>query len=268
MPMPDSERAVRQTICEIGRRLYRYRYVVATEGNISYRFDDGHIVATPTGVCKGELTPDMLITLDIEGRVHGPGRPSTELPMHLFIYRRRSDVAAVVHAHPLHATAFATAGIPLNECVLPEVITTLGAIPLAAYATPSTQELPQSLEPYVDRYDAILLANHGAVTMGRDLWDAYFKMERLEQFAAVLYLARQLGGARPLGAAEVEKLMAIRQTYGLEGEVPMCALPALQGPSEDACACEHPHEGPPLGEFETIIEQVLAEVRPLLLKTS
>ncbi|RMD96765.1 MAG: class II aldolase/adducin family protein [Calditrichaeota bacterium] len=220
-----TEDQIRVAICEIGRRLYAKNMVAANDGNISYRFSDDRILTTPTGVCKGEMQPEMLVMVDLRGHPLGPGRPSSELPMHLFIYQHRRDVSAVVHAHPPHATAFATAGISLQECVAPEIITTLGSIPLAPYGTPSTPELPESLRPFVSRYDAILLANHGAVTLGKDPWEAYFKMERLEHYARIIFLARQLNGEKPLTKQDVEKLARVRQVYGLSGEAPGCVIP-------------------------------------------
>ena len=263
--MSSSEISLRNTICAIGQRLYQKNFVAANDGNISCRLAGDRILTTPTGVCKGDLTPENLVVTDLEGNPRSRGRPSSELPMHLFIYHNRPDVAAVVHAHPIYATAFATAGIALSECVLPEVVTTLGSIPLASYATPSTQELPESLRPYVAKYDAILLANHGAVTMGRDLWDAYFKMERLEHYAHVLFLARQLGGEKRLRAGEVEKLMAIRERYGLTGENPGCELlPETPDSGNESCGCEHPIDS----RYEDLIEAILAEIRPVVLGKS
>ncbi len=257
--MMPSEREIRRTICEIGRRLYRFRMVAANDGNISCRLAADRIVTTPTGVCKGDMTADMLVTVDRSGRVLSTGRPSSELPMHLFIYEQRPDVRAVVHAHPIYATAFATAGIGLNECVLPEVVMTLGSIPLAQYATPGTDELPESLRPYVQRYDAILLANHGAVTFGRDLWDAYFKMERLEHYAQILFLARRLGGERPLSRQEFDRLIALRERFGLEGPGPGCEIVERPAAQQTECGCgDHAH----VHDTERIIDELYREIRP------
>jgi L-fuculose-phosphate aldolase len=155
-----------------------------------------------------EITPDGQ-------QLGGSGRPSTEVGMHLFIYSQRPDVHAVVHAHPVHATGFATARIPLDQCLFPEVIVGLGAVPLAHYATPSTAEVAASLQPFVKTSDAILLANHGVVTYGPDLLDAYFNMEKVEHAAHIAFVARMLGGARSLTDEEVEKLRKISvQSYG------------------------------------------------------
>ncbi len=258
--MTPSTYKIRQTICEVGQRLYRFRMVASNDGNISYRIDDDHIIATPTGVCKGDMTPEGLVTVDIHGRVKGGGRPSSELAMHLFIYQQRPDVSAVVHAHPIYATAFATAGLAMNECVLPEIVITLGAIPLAQYGTPSTHELPESLRPYVHDHDAILLANHGAVTFGRDLWDAYFKMERLEHYAQILFLARQLGGERGLASPEVEKLREIRQKFGLSGPAPECIVADMRQQHDHDCTCgKHTHASGT--DIERLIDEIYQEVK-------
>ncbi|HSA24843.1 MAG TPA: class II aldolase/adducin family protein, partial [Myxococcota bacterium] len=153
----------RQELVEYGRRLWLRGFVAANDGNLSVRLDGERVLTTPTGVSKGFMAPDDLLVTDLGGaRVEGRGRPSSELPMHLEIYRGRPDVRAVVHAHPPVATAFAVAGIPLDQCLLPEMVVSLGAIPIAPYGTPSTEEIPASIRPFVPRCDAVLLANHGA----------------------------------------------------------------------------------------------------------
>src|SRR5687767_9726365 len=170
------EEQVRADIVEAGRRLYARGFVASNDGNISYRLDDTRLITTPKSVSKGFMTPDMMVVVDYSGRkVAGDRDPSSELPMHLEIYRNRPDVNAVVHAHPPLATGFAVAGIPLTRAVLAEVITTLGSIPIAEYGTPSTPELPASVEPFVRTHDALLLANHGALALGTDLFAAYYK---------------------------------------------------------------------------------------------
>jgi L-fuculose-phosphate aldolase len=206
-------------ILDICHCLYAKSFVTATDGNVSVRLENGNILTTRTAINKGMVTEGDLIEVAMDGNISSPithpssliAKPSTEIRMHLYIYSQRLDVNAVVHAHPPYATGFATARQPLNECLFPEVIVGLGAIPLAEYATPSTEEVSKSLEPYVKIADAILLANHGVVTYGKDLWDAYFKMEKVEHAAHITFIARMLGGERPLSPEDIEKLRAISQ---------------------------------------------------------
>lgn len=205
-----------ENLIDVCRRLYEKDFVSATDGNISVRLDNNNFLTTRTGINKGMVTTSDLIEVDASGNiVSGDYLPSTELVMHLFIYSRRPDVNAVVHAHPPYATGFATARQPLTGCLLPEVIVGLGAIPLAEYATPSTNEVIKSIEPFVNQADAILLANHGVVAYGKDLLDAYFKMEKVEHAAHITFVARMLGGEKLLTKEEVEKLKAISiESYG------------------------------------------------------
>jgi L-fuculose-phosphate aldolase len=212
----------------ICHRLYEKGFVTATDGNVSARLPSGNILVTPRAINKGRVGFSDLVEVNIDGTpVTLDRKPSTELEMHLFIYRQRRDVHAVVHAHPTYATGFATARIPLTACLFPEVIVGLGAIPLAPYATPSTAEIAEALAPFVNNADAILLANHGAVTYGSDLDDAYFKMEKVEHAARITFVARLLGGEHPLSSAEVEKLRAISiASYGKEPEGKTACEPA------------------------------------------
>ena len=205
---------LRRKICEIGRLMYARRFVAANDGNISVLLKGGNILTTPTGVSKGSMKPKDLVVTDSTGRAVGQGKPSSELLMHLFIYNERADVKAVVHAHPIYSTGYAVTGIALDQYIVPEIITTLGSIPLAAYGTPSTRELAETLRPHIKKADGILLANHGVVTVGRDLKDAYFKMERIEHYAQIMFVAKELGGAKKLPPEEVEKLHALCKNYG------------------------------------------------------
>src|SRR5215471_1963145 len=205
------EPGIHEEICWIGRKVHACGFVAGCDGNISVRTGRETILATPTGICKGLMEADDLVTVDMEGRQTGGHRhPSTELAMHLLFYRMRSDVRAVVHAHPPTATGFAAAGIALDEPLVAEVVVTFGAIPLAAYGTPGTRELSDSLAPFVPGHDAILMANHGVVTCGPSLLNAFMKMEKVEHYAKVVAVARQLGPSRPLSAEEVRKLMQAR----------------------------------------------------------
>src|SRR3990170_7132068 len=173
-----SETQLRADIVEVGRRMYARGYTASNDGNISARLDDRRLVMTPKSVCKGFMTPEMLCITDLDGtKLAGERDPSSEMQMHLEVYRQRPDVEAVVHAHPPIATGFAVAGIPLDRAVLAEVLTTLGSVPIAEYATPSTLELPEAVRKYIKAHDGMLLANHGALTVGADLFAAYYKME-------------------------------------------------------------------------------------------
>lgn len=218
-----SELSLRQQISEIGRRLYEKNFVAANDGNISVRLDANRVLTTPTGVSKGFMTPESMVIVDLEGHPLSAGKPSSEILLHLFAYRERAEVQAVVHAHPLYATGFAVAGLSFDNCVTPEIIVTLGSIPLAPYGTPSTQQLPDTLRPYIHHHDAFLLANHGAVAVGKDLWDAYYKLERLEHYAHILFISRQLGGEKILPKDDVQELLSLRAKYGQTGLNPGCS---------------------------------------------
>jgi len=221
---------LKEDICEVGRRLYGNGYIAAMEGNASIRLGENEVMSTPAGACKGYLTPSMIVTCDMEGKkLQGELRVSTEIQMHLSVYRARPDVRAVVHAHPPKSTGFAVAGVPLNKAVLAEVVVTLGCVPLAQYGTPSTQELADSVDRLVRTSDGILLSNHGALTVGRDIYDAYYKMEVIEHFAEISLISRQLGGERLLPRQEVSRLLDLRQkVYQLQGPPggDACPVPA------------------------------------------
>ena len=226
------ESSLRADIVEVGRRMYARGYTASNDGNISARLGEDRLLMTPKGVCKGFLTPDMLCITDLEGRkLDGERDPSSEMLMHLEVYRQRPEVRAVVHAHPPTATGFAVAGIPLTRAVLAEVLATLGSIPIAEYATPSTRELPAAVRKYIKAHDGMLLANHGALTVGTDLFSAYFKMETIEHFAKISLVARLLGRENLIAREEVLKLQELRGAYGIKAPAPICADP----PTEEVC---------------------------------
>ena len=184
----------RRQMVDVGQRLYDRGLIVAGEGNLSARLADGRILITPAGFCKGRMRPVDLVIVDGSGKqLSGIHSPTSELGMHLTVLSRRRDVGACVHAHPPYATAFAVAGIPLTEAVLPEIVADLGEIPLAPYATPSTPAVGESILPWLDRCNAFLLKNHGVLTLGPDLETAFRRMETVERFAQVLFIARSLG---------------------------------------------------------------------------
>jgi L-fuculose-phosphate aldolase len=218
-----TEHELRTGIVEVGRRLYARGYTASNDGNISARLDDRRLIMTPKNVCKGFMTPDMMVITDLEGKkIAGERDPSSEMQMHLEVYRQRPDANAVVHAHPPTATGFAVAGIPLDRAVLAEVVTTLGSVPIAEYATPSTKELPAAVAKFVKVHDGMLLANHGALTLGVDLLSAYYKMETVEHFAKISLVARLLGGERLLSRQEVNRLQDLRGMYGIAAPAPIC----------------------------------------------
>ena len=206
--------SVRELICEVGRRAYARQMGAANDGNISVLLDDLTLLCTPTGVSKGFMTPDQICHLDRNGALleDNGWRPSSEISMHLTVYAHRPDVRAVVHAHPLYATVHAICGKPLTQQIMPESTMFLGEVPLTPYGLPSTVELSDAITPYLDRYDAILLENHGALTYGHTVMSAYFKMEALDYYAKVVYLAANYGGAKEFNAEQVTKLLEIRRT--------------------------------------------------------
>ncbi len=211
-----SEKQHRHEICAAGRWMYERGFIAACEGNLSVRLEAHLILTTPTCLNKGMLAPEDLVLTDLDGRqLAGSRKVSSELAMHLTIYRQREDVKAVCHAHPPTATGFAAAGRALDQALLPEVIIGLTQIPLVKYATPGTPELSAAIESFVAHYDALLLANHGAVTWGPDLLTAFQRMETVEQFAKVTLAAELAGGAKLLSSREVAKLMAARHRYAV-----------------------------------------------------
>ncbi len=211
-----SEQRIREEIVEAGRRLAERFFVAANDGNISARLSEGELLITPTGVNKGELTPEMLLKVDGQGRVlAGSLKPSSEMKMHLAVYRGRSDVGAIVHAHPPAATGFASCGIRLDrDVVLPEVIFGLGAIGFAEYGTPTTEEVPRAVEREIQQSEAVLLANHGSLTVGGTVMEAYYRTEVLEMYARVRLVTKLLGGPRMLEGAQVEELYRVRERQG------------------------------------------------------
>jgi len=223
--MDTQEKLLRDQICDIGRRIYLKDMVAANDGNISAKLAEGSFICTPTGVSKGYMTTEMLCKINEKGELverNSQGfRPSSEIKMHLKIYEKRGDINAVVHAHPLHATAHAICHIPLDKQIMPEATISLGIVPIAEYGAPSTTELPESLLPYLEEYDAVLLANHGAVTYGEDVISAYYKMESLEFYAKLLYLASNIGTPRELPPERVTQLLELREkVYKVVGRHP------------------------------------------------
>ena len=212
---------IKQEICEVGHRLYAHGFVAANDGNISVKLSENEFYCTPTGVSKGSLTPEMIIKIDAEGnKLEGTLNPSSEIKMHLRVFRERPDVNAVVHAHPPVATAFTVAGIPLDRYILPEAVLTIGDVPTCAYATPSTMEIPDSLMPYIQEHDAFMLKNHGALTVGNTLTRAFFTMEEVEFNAKIMKYAMELGRIQEISEEKMYELMDLRVKMGLPGKHP------------------------------------------------
>ena len=210
-----TEVALRVKIAEVGRRLYALGFVPATDGNISARLGSGAVLITPSGVSKGALTPENIAKIDMEGKALSGQKPSSEYLLHLCFYKQRPDAGAVVHAHPPLATGLASAGVALDKPLTSEMIISLGRVPLAAYATPGTTEVADSIAGLVGDHNAIMLANHGVVTCGRDLETAFQRMETVEQAAKISLAAALAGGGRMIPPGKVEKLEEIRRKLGL-----------------------------------------------------
>ncbi len=236
--MPKTDQEYRQDIVEIGRLVYQKGWVAANDGNITVRLDAERILATPTGVSKGMMHPDDLIVVDMQGnKISGRKERTSEILMHLKVYELRPDVRSVLHAHPPVATGFAAAGRPLNLALLPEVIIGLGCVPLADYGLPGTSALTDPLVPYIPKYDAIMMGNHGAVSYGEDVYKAFFRMETVEHFARISLVAELLGGPTVLPQVEVDKLFDSRARYGVKaraGAEPGCPVCAEQVPQQVA----------------------------------
>ena len=218
-----SEYEIKKQICDIGKRIYDRNMVAANDGNISVKINDNEILCTPTGVSKGFMTPDYICKVDTKGNIiqANPGfKPSSEIKMHLRVYEERPDVKSVVHAHPVYATSFAIAGIPLTQPIMPEAVIALGCVPIAKYGRPSTMEIPDAVSEYVQYFDAVLLENHGALTYSDSLLNAYMKMESVEFYAQLLYQSKMLGGPKELTPQQVEDLYEIRRQFGMKGRHP------------------------------------------------
>lgn len=209
-----TESQLRSEIIATGQKLFDRDFVAATSGNISLRLDSGLFLVTPSNMSKGSMKEEDILVVDGAGKVRfGRRKLTSEFLMHRRIYERRPDVCAVVHAHPPIATGFACAGISLDQAIAAEAILALGKVPLAPYATPGTPEVPESLDPYIGESGAILLANHGVVAYGRDLAEAFGRMEIVEHYAKITLVAKLLGRQQILSQDEIAKLMGARSAY-------------------------------------------------------
>jgi L-fuculose-phosphate aldolase len=262
-----NEYEIKKQICDIGKRIYDRNMVAANDGNISVKLNDHEFLCTPTGVSKGFMTPEYICKVDENGnclQANGNFRPSSEIKMHMRVYKCRPDVGAVVHAHPTFATAFAIAGIPLTQPIMPEAVIALGCVPIAEYGTPSTMEIPDNVEKYLPYYDAVLLESHGALTWSTDLLAAYHKMESVEFYAELLYKSRQLGGPKEFDKDQIQKLYEIRRQMGLPGKHPADLCSNLGGQCGGGC---HSCDGTKTTEdsVSADIEKIVAEVTKKIL---
>ncbi len=224
---------IKKEICEVGHKLWTKGFVAANDGNISVKISENEYYCTPTGVSKGDLTPDMIIKVDKDGKkLEGKLSPSSGIKMHMGVYRERPDVTAVVHAHPPVATAFTVADIDLDQYILPEAVLTIGDVPTCDYGTPSTMEIPDSLDPYIQNHDAFLLRNHGALTVGCNLQKAFFVMEEVEFNAVICKHAMDLGAVHEISSDQLKKLMDLRKKMNLPGR-----HPGIDYGDEPACNC-------------------------------
>ena len=206
----------REVMCDICHKMWQLGWVAANDGNLSVKLPDGNFLATPTGISKSFITPEKLVIINPEGEVLQAidgYRPSSEIKMHLRCYKERDDVGAVLHAHPPTATGYAVAHIPLDRYTMIETVAAIGSIPVTPYGTPSTYEVPDAIAPYLQEHDVLLLANHGALTVGADAITAYYRMETLELFAKISLNAHLLGGAKEIPKEQIDKLLYLRDNY-------------------------------------------------------
>ncbi|WP_181015295.1 class II aldolase/adducin family protein [Alkalispirochaeta sphaeroplastigenens] len=214
--MACTDSSARREIVHYSRKVHASGLVCATDGNLSLRLDDSRFIITPSGVRKEDISEEMLLVMNMEGDVlEGEGRPSTEYKLHREVYRRRSDITAVIHAHPPKAVAFTIAGRRLDTGLLPECVVTLGNVPVAPYALPGTEALPRSMTELICLSDVVLLARHGSVTAGTSLGEAFKKLEKLEQCAQIQLYAEALGGPKPFSSREIADLEGLRGHYGV-----------------------------------------------------
>lgn len=214
---------IREQICDVCHKMWQLGWVAANDGNVSVKLDDGTFLVTPTGISKSFITPEKIIQINSDGDIIEASegyKPSSEIKMHLRCYTEREDVRAVVHAHPPTATGFAVAHLDLDRYTMIETVVSLGSIPITPYGTPSTSEVPDSIAPYLAEHDAVLLENHGALTVGSDIINAYYKMETLELFAKISLTAHLLGGEKEIPRENIDRLIGMRKDYGITGKHP------------------------------------------------
>ena len=238
-----TEGILRREMVRVCQRLYQKNFVSASDGNLSVRLSNDRLLITPSGFSKGDIQERWLLIVDMDGKLirgaRGPKgeelRLTSEIRMHTEVYRQRPDVNAVVHAHPPVATGFSLAGVPLAGCLLPEVVYTLGAIPTTRFAAPTTEDVPESVKELIRTFDALVLDRHGALTVGKDLWDAYFKLEKIEHTAVVMLTAHQLGGVREMSQNERQKVVEVGKSLGIRSEA--MAVCKVDDSGNASCTC-------------------------------
>src|SRR3954469_25671775 len=213
---PVSEWKLREQMCDVGRRIWLKGFCAGNEGNHSFRLSEDRILCTPSLISKGNLKPDDMCIVDLNGKqISGKRKRTSEILLHLAIYKQRADAKAVIHSHPPHATAFAVAGVELHTCIHPEAEVFLGPVRTAKYVTPGDTRLGESIAPYIKESNTILLGNHGVVCYGPDLEDAYYKLEIVDAYARILLLTKQLGSIRPLEGGEMKELLDLKKRFGM-----------------------------------------------------
>lgn len=275
----------KEKIIEIGRRMYMKGFVAANDGNISCRLSPDIILTTPTGVSKGFMDGDMMVKMTLDGKVlsDGPYKPSSEVKMHIRAYMENPEIMAVTHAHPPVATSFAIAGIGLDQPILTEAIMALGSVPIAKYATPGTDEVPDSIAPFCRDFNAVLLANHGALTWGDSLMQAFYRLESVEYFATIMmYTGNIIGKSNKLSCEQIAPLLETRAKLGIKGGgIPSCAIQPTNdkdvlpqsGPIGGGCMCggdktktvyggsaAEPAKEPTKSEMDELVEKVTREI--------
>lgn len=214
---------IKEQICDVCHKMWQLGWVAANDGNVSARVEDNVIITTPTGISKSFVTPEKLVTIDMDGNILEANegyRPSSEVKMHLCVYKERPDIKSVIHAHPPTATGFAVAHVHMDQYIMIENVIMIGSVPITPYGTPSTQEVPDAIRPYLQEHDVMLLENHGAITLGADVITAYYRMESLELGAKIQLTAHLLGGAKEISRPNIDKLISMRSKYGVTGKHP------------------------------------------------
>ncbi len=214
---------VKEQICDVCHKMWQLGWVAANDGNVSVRVEDNVVITTPTGISKSFITPEKLVTIDMDGNIleaNDGYRPSSEVKMHLCCYREREDVKSVIHAHPPTATGFAVAHVHMDKYIMIENVIMIGSVPITPYGTPSTQEVPDAIRPYLQEHDVLLLENHGAITVGSDVITAYYRMESLELGAKIQLTAHLLGGEKEISRENIDTLISMRGKYGVTGRHP------------------------------------------------
>lgn len=273
-----NETKLRQEIVQVCRLMYDKGYIAASDGNVSVKLDQNRLLITPSGLHKGFLQPEQILVINMDGQPVGPKtavirhlKPTSECPMHLEAYRQRSDIQAVVHAHPPITIALSIAGIPLADCLLPEVIVFLGIIPTTAYATPSSKENVRAIRDFIGNHDGLVLKRHGSLTVGKSAMQAFMRLETLEQQARIRFMLEQINGYHPLESAEVNKLLHMRQQMGLSrpGETAefcqVCGVP--HSGNNHKPTLTHQKRPPSTGHTPITVDEIRALVAEVVQKT-